>query len=193
MAPEALHDEPPSARPRAGSKAEPQSIATGQNGLLRSGAHGEVTNEAGPNACELPGLGCFASLVPLTSKSKCGSEKSSGLPDNAAAASQPRPRCCRCSVLVSGVPQSRRSSKDVGLLPVYVGEDQKAIIDSLFPVWIALAIKQGRGRPGPHRRSCGGGGQSRYRTAGTRLLVIQQRCGGVLPITWLRGIQCQDA
>jgi len=34
----------------------------------------------------------------------------------------------------------------VGLRPVYVGEDQEAIIDALFQLWIALAIKQGRGR-----------------------------------------------
>jgi predicted dinucleotide-binding enzyme len=34
----------------------------------------------------------------------------------------------------------------VGLRPVYVGEDQEAIIDALFRLWIALALKQGRGR-----------------------------------------------
>jgi hypothetical protein len=34
----------------------------------------------------------------------------------------------------------------VGLRPVYVGEDQEAIIDALFQLWIALAMKQGRGR-----------------------------------------------
>ena len=34
----------------------------------------------------------------------------------------------------------------VGLGPVYVGEDQEAIIDALFQLWIALAITQGRGR-----------------------------------------------
>lgn len=34
----------------------------------------------------------------------------------------------------------------VGLRPIYVGEDQEALIDSLFQLWIALAIKQGRGR-----------------------------------------------
>jgi 8-hydroxy-5-deazaflavin:NADPH oxidoreductase len=34
----------------------------------------------------------------------------------------------------------------VGLHPVYVGEDQEAIIDALFQLWIALALKQGRGR-----------------------------------------------
>jgi hypothetical protein len=36
--------------------------------------------------------------------------------------------------------------KGVGLRPVYVGEDQEALIDALFQLWIALAIKQGRGR-----------------------------------------------
>ena len=34
----------------------------------------------------------------------------------------------------------------VGLRPIYAGEDQEAIIDALFQLWIALAIKQGRGR-----------------------------------------------
>jgi predicted dinucleotide-binding enzyme len=34
----------------------------------------------------------------------------------------------------------------VGLRPVYVGEDQEEIIDALFRLWIALAMKQGRGR-----------------------------------------------
>jgi 8-hydroxy-5-deazaflavin:NADPH oxidoreductase len=34
----------------------------------------------------------------------------------------------------------------VGLRPVYVGEDQEVLIDALFQLWIALAIKQGRGR-----------------------------------------------
>ena len=34
----------------------------------------------------------------------------------------------------------------VGLRPIYVGEDQEALIDSLFQLWIALAMKQGRGR-----------------------------------------------
>ena len=34
----------------------------------------------------------------------------------------------------------------MGLRPVYVGEDKEAIIDSLFQLWIALAITQGRGR-----------------------------------------------
>ena len=35
----------------------------------------------------------------------------------------------------------------VGLRPVYVGEDQETIIDALFQLWIALALKQRRGRP----------------------------------------------
>ncbi len=34
----------------------------------------------------------------------------------------------------------------VGLRPVFVGEDQEAIVDCLFRLWIALAITQGRGR-----------------------------------------------
>ena len=34
----------------------------------------------------------------------------------------------------------------VGLRPVYVGEDEEAIIDALFQLWIALAVRQGRGR-----------------------------------------------
>lgn len=34
----------------------------------------------------------------------------------------------------------------VGLRPVYVGADQEDIIDCLFRLWVALAIRQGRGR-----------------------------------------------
>ncbi len=34
----------------------------------------------------------------------------------------------------------------VGLRPIYVGEDQEAIIDGLFQLWVSLAMKQGRGR-----------------------------------------------
>jgi len=34
----------------------------------------------------------------------------------------------------------------VGLHPVYVGVDEEAIIDCLFRLWVALALKQGRGR-----------------------------------------------
>ncbi len=34
----------------------------------------------------------------------------------------------------------------VGLRPVYVGADEEEIIDCLFRLWIALAIRQGRGR-----------------------------------------------
>ena len=34
----------------------------------------------------------------------------------------------------------------VGLRPVFLGEDQEALVDALFQVWIALAMKQGRGR-----------------------------------------------
>jgi predicted dinucleotide-binding enzyme len=34
----------------------------------------------------------------------------------------------------------------VGLRPVYVGDDQEELIDSLFRLWFALAMTQGRGR-----------------------------------------------
>ena len=34
----------------------------------------------------------------------------------------------------------------VGLRPVYVGADEEAVIDCLFRLWIALAVRQGRGR-----------------------------------------------
>ncbi len=36
--------------------------------------------------------------------------------------------------------------RDVGLRPVYLGEDQEGLVDALFRIWIALAIGQGRGR-----------------------------------------------
>lgn len=34
----------------------------------------------------------------------------------------------------------------VGLRPIYLGEDQEALVDALFQIWIALALQQGRGR-----------------------------------------------
>ena len=34
----------------------------------------------------------------------------------------------------------------VGLRPIFVGPDQEDLVDSLFRLWIALAITQGRGR-----------------------------------------------
>jgi len=34
----------------------------------------------------------------------------------------------------------------VGLTPVYVGEDQEAVVDGIFQLWVALAFKQGHGR-----------------------------------------------
>lgn len=34
----------------------------------------------------------------------------------------------------------------VGLQPVYAGPDEEATLDALFHLWIALAMKQGRGR-----------------------------------------------
>lgn len=48
-------------------------------------------------------------------------------------------------------PSSDRETVDrmiegVGLRPVYVGEDEEALIDCLFRLWVALAMKQGRGR-----------------------------------------------
>lgn len=53
--------------------------------------------------------------------------------------------------LFFSAPGSDRSTVEtviagVGLRPVYVGEDQELLIDSLFRLWIALAITQGRGR-----------------------------------------------
>jgi len=35
---------------------------------------------------------------------------------------------------------------DVGLRPIYLGEDQETLVDALFRIWIALALEQGRGR-----------------------------------------------
>ncbi|MGO9658078.1 MAG: NADPH-dependent F420 reductase [Acidimicrobiales bacterium] len=48
-------------------------------------------------------------------------------------------------------PQSDRATVEavisgVGLRPVFVGEDQEQLIDGLFLMWAALAMKQGRGR-----------------------------------------------
>jgi predicted dinucleotide-binding enzyme len=48
-------------------------------------------------------------------------------------------------------PESDRTTVEaviegVGLRPVYVGADQETLVDSLFRLWIALAITQGRGR-----------------------------------------------
>jgi 8-hydroxy-5-deazaflavin:NADPH oxidoreductase len=34
----------------------------------------------------------------------------------------------------------------VGLRPIYLGENEEALVDALFQVWIALALRQGRGR-----------------------------------------------
>lgn len=39
-----------------------------------------------------------------------------------------------------------RVIEGVGLRPVYLGEDQEALVDALFQVWVTLAMKQGRGR-----------------------------------------------
>ena len=48
-------------------------------------------------------------------------------------------------------PQADRSTVEtviagVGLRPVYVGADEEALVDCMFRLWVALAIKQGRGR-----------------------------------------------
>jgi len=48
-------------------------------------------------------------------------------------------------------PQADRGTTEdvvqaVGLRPIYVGENEEALVDALFQVWIALALKQGRGR-----------------------------------------------
>ena len=48
-------------------------------------------------------------------------------------------------------PETDRSTVEaviagVGLRPIYVGADEEANVDALFRLWIALAIKQGRGR-----------------------------------------------
>ena len=47
-------------------------------------------------------------------------------------------------------PEADRSTVEaviagVGLRPIYVGADEEASVDPLFRLWIALAIKQGRG------------------------------------------------
>jgi hypothetical protein len=34
----------------------------------------------------------------------------------------------------------------VGLRPIFLGADQEALVDGLFQVWVALAMRQGRGR-----------------------------------------------
>jgi len=39
-----------------------------------------------------------------------------------------------------------RVIEGVGLRPVYLGEDQEALVDALFQIWVTLAMKQGRGR-----------------------------------------------
>ena len=56
----------------------------------------------------------------------------------------------RADIFFSAPEDDRQLVEDViagvGLRPVYVGEDQEAIIDALFRLWIALALKQGRGR-----------------------------------------------
>lgn len=48
-------------------------------------------------------------------------------------------------------PEEDRATMDeiiegVGLRPIYLGADEEAIIDCLFRLWVARAMKQGRGR-----------------------------------------------
>ncbi len=56
----------------------------------------------------------------------------------------------RADMFFSAPEEDRATVEDViegvGLRPVYVGEDQEALVDALFQLWIALAMKQGRGR-----------------------------------------------
>jgi hypothetical protein len=56
----------------------------------------------------------------------------------------------RADMFFSG-PEADRATVEViiegvGLRPVYVGQDQELIIDNLFQLWVALAMRQGRGR-----------------------------------------------
>jgi len=53
--------------------------------------------------------------------------------------------------MFSSAPAAERSVAEtiiegVGLRPIYLGEDQEDLVDALFQIWIALAVKQGRGR-----------------------------------------------
>lgn len=56
----------------------------------------------------------------------------------------------RADMFFSAPEGDRQSVEEIiegaGLRPVYVGEDQEEILDALFRLWIALALKQGRGR-----------------------------------------------
>jgi len=56
----------------------------------------------------------------------------------------------RADMFFSAPPSDRATVEavidGVGLRPIYVGEDQEAVIDCLFKLWIALAVTQGRGR-----------------------------------------------
>jgi predicted dinucleotide-binding enzyme len=56
----------------------------------------------------------------------------------------------RADMFFSG-PENDRTTVEtiiegVGLRPIYVGADQEELIDALFQLWVALAMKQGRGR-----------------------------------------------
>lgn len=53
--------------------------------------------------------------------------------------------------LFFSAPQADRETtetiiSDVGLRPIYVGEDKEALIDALFRIYAALVLEQGRGR-----------------------------------------------
>jgi 8-hydroxy-5-deazaflavin:NADPH oxidoreductase len=56
----------------------------------------------------------------------------------------------RADMFFSGPAADRATAEavieGVGLRPVYVGEDEEALVDCLFRLWIALAVRQGRGR-----------------------------------------------
>jgi len=47
--------------------------------------------------------------------------------------------------LLSSVPASSAESS-AEHWQALIGEDEEALVDALFQVWIALALKQGRGR-----------------------------------------------
>jgi predicted dinucleotide-binding enzyme len=56
----------------------------------------------------------------------------------------------RADMFFSG-PENDRTTVEtiiegVGLRPIFVGADQEELIDALFQLWVALAMKQGRGR-----------------------------------------------
>ncbi len=56
----------------------------------------------------------------------------------------------RADMFFSGPEEDRATIETVidavGLRPVYVGPDEEGLVDDMFLLWIALAVKQGRGR-----------------------------------------------